>query len=108
VTDELRRHTARALDAHEAWCRLNGVALPRGWRAWRASLLGGTVGFGRDGGRELVDYDAALHGGPVTVTYAEAARALGVSTRTLRRWRASGRISGLGRRLMADDVARIA
>jgi excisionase family DNA binding protein len=66
-----------------------------------ATAVAASVVDGQHAGRERAPVGASGDAQRV-MSYQEAAAQLGVSTRTLRRWRSSGRIRGIGRRLVVD------
>jgi excisionase family DNA binding protein len=92
-----RQELAELLDRYVRQARLDGLAVSDGVREL-AAALSGVAATGRVGGREVAPAPLRL------VSYREAAHRLGVSLRTLRRWRAAGRIRGVGRRLIAADL----
>lgn len=87
------------------WCRQNGIAVPAEVGRLHETLadVGGhrrtdPAGSRATGDAGLVDM------GPAAVTYAAAARRLGMSTRTIGRWVADGRLRTVGRRVVAADL----
>ncbi|WFE45007.1 hypothetical protein [Verrucosispora sp. WMMD1129] len=98
--DRAMLHLAHALRDHLQRCHRSGIVPPPDLLELAAAMAptGPNV---RAAGRQRAAAPLAGHR-QVVMTYAEAARHHGVSTRTLRRWRAQGLVRGVGRRLVVE------
>jgi excisionase family DNA binding protein len=109
VSPQLATHLSRALSlglpGHKRWCRANGIYLPEEDLATVLDLLGAI------GGNRRPERDArTVPAEAVLVTYADAARVLRCSRRTVRRRVARGELQavgrGSGRRIAASELER--
>ncbi|WFE46283.1 hypothetical protein [Verrucosispora sp. WMMD1129] len=98
--DRAMAHLASALGEHLQRCHRAGIT-PPGDLLELAAAMAPSIPNVRTAGRQRDQAPLAGHR-QVVMTYAEAARHHGVSTRTLRRWRAQGLVRGVGRRLVVE------
>jgi excisionase family DNA binding protein len=104
LTPSVAQHMRLALASHGQWCRKNAVAMP----AELSALLEVLPANARQ--RPPFRADPEPPGDAAAMTFAEAARALGCSTRTVSRLVGGGRLAavgvGSGKRIPAVEVER--
>lgn len=105
LPDTTAQHLLRAVAQHARWCRSNGVALPPDLTRLLAELAPG-------GQRRPTLEPVALephHDAVLLLDYDGAAARLGVSSRTVRRLTAAGKLPVVGvggcKRIRASDLA---
>lgn len=113
MTTDLRAlalHLATALDIHAGTCRANGVTMPDELRA--VAALAWSVAKGDHGGPQGPNVAlpaGPAHPAPMLLTIAEAAEALRLSERKVKRLVANGTIASVlidsARRIRVDDLA---